>query len=403
MNDFEPIAGMAWNEPGKKGDDNNAWKQKTNTPDLEALIKKLQNKWLGSGEGSGNGLNTKPAVPIILVVGLIILFYIISGVFVVQPAEKAVILQFGKYHETVGSGPHWIPRIIDSATKVNVQMIQTYAYDSDMLTKDENIVNVAVAVQYRISNPENYLFNAVSPIMSLQQATASALRQVIGNTNLDEVLTSGRDAVSANVTRQLEAILNKYQIGLKITQVALQPAKAPDAIKDAFDDAIKAQEDELRYKNQAEAYRMQIIPNANGAKQRILADSQAYKQQVVLNAQGETARYLGLLPSYQQSPQVTRERLYLGAMQNVLSQTTKIFVDQPQGSNTIMYLPLDQILNKQKSGQVMAATVPYNTDQSPSTEENEVPLINSQEKAITGFSYGTTSNNPYGFATKGGQ
>ena len=270
-----------------------------------------------------------------------------------------------------------------------------------MLTRDENIVDVAVAVQYRIKNPENYLFNVENPLISLQQATASSLRQVIGNTNLDDILTSGREKVSQDVKEQLVEILDKYQTGLEITEVALQPAKAPDAVKDAFDDAIKAQEDEQRYINQAQAYKMQVIPQANGKKQRILADARAYKEQVVLNANGETARYLALLPEYQAHPVVTRERLYLSALQNIFTNSTKIFVDQKQGNNTLMYLPIDKLLsNSQVNTRLSQIPLALNAQQAQADTRNNTQTT---KKTADNFSgYGSNqSTNSYDFLNEG--
>jgi membrane protease subunit HflK len=247
-----------------------------------------------------------------------------------------------------------------------------------------------------------------NPTVSLQQATASALRQVIGNTNLDEILTSGREQVSEDVKIQLIQILKKYQTGIEITQVALQPAKAPDAVKEAFDDAIKAQEDEQRYINQAEAYRMQVIPQASGEKQRVLSDANAYQQQVVLNAKGETARYLALLPEYQQNPDVTRERLYLGALQNVFTNSTKVFVDQKQGNNTLMYLPLDRLFAKSGRTVVNAtdaappASNPTTDDAQSAAAVQSNQTLSASNQAGDNFSgYGRESSNPYGFLNEG--
>lgn len=357
---------MAWNEPSGNGkDQKDPWTgqqkpQEGGPPDLDEAMRQLKKKisdLMGGafkGEGnrrpSGSGPERadsfgKAGLGLLAIIALVIWFF--SGIFIVDPAEQAVILRFGRYVETVGPGPHWIPRFIESAYVVNTQKISTYSYDSQMLTQDENIVSVALAVQYRIDNTKDYLFNAVNPRESLQQATASALRQVIGRTSLDAVLTSGRDKVRQEVQTILAQTLRRYNTGLLITDVAMQPAKAPDEVKEAFDDAIKAQEDEQRFQNQAQAYAMQVEPIAKGQAQRLLADATAYKQQVVLRAQGDVSGFLAVLPQYQRSTAVTRDRMYIDTLESVLSKSTKILVDV-NGGNNMFYLPLDKLLEKLK-------------------------------------------------------
>ncbi len=350
---------MAWNEPGNSKNDKDPWtgkpKQAGGPPDLEAVLRNLRKKLnqlldkknskedksssssSGSGKLSNFGLGT--------IALLILVAWGIWGIFIVDPAEQAVILRFGKYVRTVGPGPHWIPRLIETAYTINEQRISTYSYSAEMLTKDQNIVSVALAVQYRITNARDYLFNVVKPDESLQQATASALRQVIGQTNLDQVLTSGREQIRQQVSQYLATIMAKYQTGLIITDIAMQPAKAPDEVKSAFDDAIKAQEDEQRFENQAQAYAMQVVPIAKGQALRLMAEAKGYQQQTVFKAQAETAPFLALLPQYQKFPAVTRERLYLETIQHVLGNSSKILVDV-NSSNNMFYLPLDQILRQ---------------------------------------------------------
>lgn len=322
-------------------------KKKPDTPpDLDELFGKLRQQ-LGAAfggkkkpsESGGAGL-----FGISLIVILIIAIWALSGIFIVSPAEESVILQFGKYQETVGPGIHWIPRFIQSEYTLNVQQVATFPYQSEMLTKDENIVSVAVAVQYRIANPEAYLFNITDPIKSLQQATASALRQVIGQTSLDEILTTGRAEVRDEISKQLNVILKSYKAGIMITDVTLQPAKPPEQVTAAFDDAIKAREDEQRYINKAQAYAQKVVPIAQGKSARILQEAQAYEKQVVLQSQAEIASYLGILPEYKKAPGVTRERLYLNAIESVLAKSSKVLVDV-KGGNNLMYLPLNQLLN----------------------------------------------------------
>lgn len=347
---------MAWNQPGNSDNNNkDPWtgKPKSQTPpDLEAAVKDLLKKinaFFAKKPKSNNGNKFIPEklnhVGFGVIAAVVFVIWFLSGIFIVDPAEQAVILRFGKYIETVGPGPHWIPRFIETEYRINEQKIATYSYESEMLTKDENIVFVAVAVQYRINNARDYLFSVTNPNESLQQATASALRQVIGHTNLEQVLTSGRGQIRQEVMQQLAQILARYNTGLLVTDVAMQPAKAPEAVKEAFDDAIKAQEDEQRFENQAQAYAMQVEPIAKGQAQRLLADAKAYQQQVVLNAKADVARFLALLPEYTKSPGVTRQRLYIETIENVLLNSNKILIDS-HGSNNMFYLPLDKLLEK---------------------------------------------------------
>jgi membrane protease subunit HflK len=345
---------MAWNEPGKGGNQSGG---QDGPPDLDKVFKDIADKFnsffggkkksSSGSNGSGEGaVSVKPFIIGGVVIALIL--WGLSGIFIVSPAERAVLLTFGKYSSTVGPGPHWVPRMIQQETTVNVKKISNYSYSAQMLTKDQNIVDVAVAVQYRISNAREYLYNLTNPDNSMQQATASALRQVMGNTTLDEVLTSGRAVVRQNILEQIEKILTMYNAGIEITDVALQPARAPAEVKEAFDDAIKAQEDEQRYQNQAEAYANGVIPLAQGKSKRITQEAGAYEQQVVLQAQAAVAEFDAIYSVYQNAPKVTRERMYLTAMENVLQHSSKVLVDT-KGHNNLMYLPLDKLLAKQSA------------------------------------------------------
>lgn len=345
---------MGWNEPNN-GPDNrkNPWGGKNQPPDLDELLKRLQaklKKVLSGGKqaknkpseldsdqpGSGGGL-------LAAVLALIVfIFWVLSGIFIVNPAEQAAILHFGKYVETVGPGPHWIPRLIASKIVFNVDRVSDYSYSAQMLTKDENLVSVSLVVQYRIQDLEAYLFNVSSPLESLHQATSSALRQVVGTTTLDQIITEGREAWGSNVQESLIKILGKYKTGIVIVNVSPQPARAPENVQDAFDDAIKAQEDEKRFKEQAYAYKARVVPIAQGNATRIMKEAQAYEQQVVLGAQGDVAGFLALLPQYAQSPQVTSERMYIDTMQQVLTKSSKVLIDAKTGN--VLYLPLGELM-----------------------------------------------------------
>ncbi|HHI9464302.1 TPA: FtsH protease activity modulator HflK [Legionella anisa] len=338
---------MGWNEPDKGKD---PWKGKNQPPDLDEALKRVHDKLkklFGGGTAkTGNEPSKKSNGGLVTFVVILIAFilWVLSGIFIVDPAEQAVILRFGKYVETVGPGPHWIPRIISSKIIMNVDRVLDYSYSGQMLTRDENLVSVSLAVQYRIGDLEDYLFNVANPEESLQQATSSALRQVVGTTTLDQMITEGREVWGNKVQDTLIKTLDLYKTGILIVNVSPQPARAPESVQDAFDDAIKAQEDEKRFKEQAYAYAAKVVPIAEGRASRIQQEAEAYSKQVVLNAQGEVSEFLALLPQYTATPIITAERMYLETMQQVLSKSTKIIVDSKTGN--LLYLPLDKLFEK---------------------------------------------------------
>ncbi len=342
---------MGWNEPDdkNKNKDKDPWGGKNQPPDLDEALKRLQDKLkktiLGRGKSEGGAAQSNSSSGGgflgLMIVLLAFVLWALSGIFIVDPAEQAVILRFGKYVETVGPGPHWIPRLISSKVVINVDRVADYSYTAQMLTKDENLVSVAVAVQYRIGDLQDYLFNVADPQESLQQATSSALRQVVGKTTLDQMITEGREAWGSSVQDSLIKILESYKTGIVIENVSPQPARAPENVQDAFDDAIKAQEDEKRFKEQARAYEARVVPIADGNAKRVRSEAEAYSEQVVLRAKGETAEFLELLPQYTRAPEVTGERMYLDAMQQVLSNSSKIIVESKAGN--LVYLPLDKL------------------------------------------------------------
>lgn len=323
-------------------------------PNLDDLLMDLKKQFFGGkkfakkpasksgsddGEGAGKVLMT-------LILAAIVVIWIASGFFVVKPAQRAVVLRFGAIERTENPGLHWVPRIIESTYILDVQRIAAYSYEAQMLTKDENIVDVSLSVQFRIANPKAFLFSVEDPINSLQQATASALRQVVGQTTLDEILTTGRAVLRTAVEKQLRTTLARYNTGLEITDVNLLPAKPPEQVTDAFDDAINAREDEQRYINQAEAYAQKVVPIAKGQAARIRKEADAYKQQVILHAQGDIARFTAMLNAHRQWPKVTETRLYFDTLQSVLGDTAKVFVDV-KGASPLLYLPIERLLKKQ--------------------------------------------------------
>ena len=383
---------MTENDPNNEKDIWSKRPKKEGPPDLDELLNKLQKKindFFGRKKKAiGPAEESKPPqIPGTWIIGfvifVIVVIWALSGIFIVSPAERAAVLRFGKYVDTVGPGPHWLPRFIESRYVVNVQRVSTFPYQAEMLTKDENIVSVSVAVQYRVGNLRNYLFNVVDADASLQQATASALRQVVGHTTLDEILTTGRELAREQITQQLNNILALYHAGIIVTDVVLQPAKPPEAVTEAFDDVNKAREDEQRYINYANAYQQKVVPIAQGQAARILKEAQAYKQQVILKSQADTARYLALLPQYQRAPLVTRERLYLDAMESVLQKSSKILLDTKSGS--VMYLPLDKFIAKK----VTPVKLPEVTEM-PTVTKPKANIADSPRPARAGYSNGGT-------------
>ncbi|MCS5710180.1 FtsH protease activity modulator HflK [Candidatus Berkiella aquae] len=371
---------MSWNESGgdDKGKKKDPWgNNEAGPPNIDEALKQLQRKLRGlfggqetpsgtggttgfkgnaSGQGSGKTLSFG------LIAIALAIVYVISGIYIVGPAEEAVVLRLGRYVTTEKPGPHWIAPFIETREIVNVQEVKTIERGGPMLTKDENIVNANIAVQYRINNPKEFLFNIVNPETSLKQVADSALRAVVAQSTLNEVLTSGRSEIGAEISKQVQQMLNNYKAGIEVSDLAMQQTKAPDAVKPAFDDAIKAQQDEERLVNEAQAYAHKIIPIAEGRAIRTVEEAKAYKQQVILGAEGRTEKFAKLLPEYQRAPKVTRERMYLDTLQEVYSTTPKILIDV-NGGNNLVYLPLDKIMQQSRPA-------PVETSATKDEEEN---------------------------------
>jgi len=278
----------------------------------------------------------------LLILGLIII-WAGSGFYIVKPAEQAVVLRFGQYLETVGEGPHWMPRLIDTNQIVNIDKLAMVTQAGLMLTSEENLVQVSFVVKYRISDPKAYLFNVEDPVNSLEQITDSAVREVIGQSELSDILTNGRLKIRDQVEEQVKTLVDKYNLGLSVQDVDMQYASAPDPVKDAFDDVIKAREDQVTYINNGNTYANQVIPQAKGQAARILQQADADQKRFVLSAQGEVANFEALLPQYKASKEVTRERMYMDAMQQVLVGSRLMIIDSgKQGGMFYIPLPGDQ-------------------------------------------------------------
>ena len=336
---------MAWNEPG--GDDKkDPWGNKEGPPDLDEAFRRFRDRLGGAfgGGGGGGGAGISGSV-FALVLALAALFWGYMGVYVIDERERGVVLRFGKYLEILEPGFNWNPAGIDQVTVVNVTGERQYTSSGMMLTEDENIVELPLTVHYFIIDVRDFVLNVKTPEISLREATDAALRHVVGSSSLDMVLGEGRQQIASDVKTRLQRYLNNYGTGIEIIKVNIQEAKPPAEVKSAFDDVVKAKEDEQRLKEQAQAYANGMIPEARGRAQRQLEEAAAYLARVIAEAEGEARRFEKLLTEYQKAPKVTRERLYLDALQQVMANTSKVMVGGGGGSN-VLYLPLDKIVNQ---------------------------------------------------------
>ncbi|MDQ2696541.1 MAG: FtsH protease activity modulator HflK [Pseudomonadota bacterium] len=375
---------MAWNEPG--GNNRDPWGgggRDQGPPDLDEVIRKLSDRLGGlfgrrsggSGSGGGGGPLRAGSAGFGVIAGIILIGWLLTGIYIVDEGKRGVVLRFGRYVDTTMPGPHWrLPfpfethQIVDverrrfeelgyrsSGTQGSVRPVPREAL---MLSQDENIVDVRISVQYQIKDPRDYSFNVLDPDLTLRQAVESAVREVVGKSSMDFVLTEGRAEIVAQVKDLSQRILDQYGTGLQVTNVNLQDAQPPEEVQDAFADAIKAREDEQRLKNEAEAYSNEILPRARGQAARRLEEAAAYRDQVIAKAEGEASRFEQLLAEYEKAPAVTRERLYLESLEEILGRSSKVLVDVT-GGNNLFYLPLDRLIRQsgtsdaEPSGQVL--------------------------------------------------
>lgn len=363
---------MAWNEPGggnnsnnqdpwgsggnRGGGDNRGGKQ--GPPDLDEALRKLQDSLNGifgnkkrGGSGGGRRLGGGQGIPKGLwVIGglLLFVFWLFNAIYMVDEQEQAVILRFGEYNRTVESGLHIYFPPIEKKFQRNVTAVRSYRQQGQMLTEDENIVEVPLAVQYRISNLEDFVLKVEDPETSLRHATESALRHVVGSTSMHHVLTEGREQMGVETTERLQRYLDAYQTGITVVQVNIESAQAPAEVQDAFDDVIRAREDEVRERNLAESYANGVIPEARGQAQRMLEEANGYREAIVARAEGEAERFNLLISEYRQAPEVMRERMFIETLQDVLSNTSKIMVSG-EGNSNLLYLPIDKLMQQGSS------------------------------------------------------
>ncbi|MDG1026354.1 MAG: FtsH protease activity modulator HflK [Gammaproteobacteria bacterium] len=356
---------MAWNEPGNNGNDKDPWGGgrkggDQGPPDIDEVVRNLTKKFnslfggggsgsgfTGSSSGGGGGLSAGLIAGLVVVVAVVWAF---MGVYIVDAAERGVVLRFGKVLDaTVGPGLHWNPPLVDELSLVNVSELNAKTYENRaMLTTDENIIDIAVTVQYLIQDPVKYVIAVQDPELSLDNASESAIRHVVGGNFMDQILTTGRDRIAADVQERLQDYMNVYNTGILVSQVNVVDAQPPDAVRPAFDDVIRAREDEQRVQNQAQQYSNQIIPEARGEAQRRIESANAYKEQVVAQATGDASRFDQLLTEYVKSPEVTRQRLYIDSIEDVMTASSKIMVDV-QGGNNMLFMPLDKLMEQSTS------------------------------------------------------
>jgi membrane protease subunit HflK len=374
---------MAWNEPG--GKDKDPWggggRNNDGPPDLDAAFKKLQDKlngMFGGGSGgkgsSGGSANFGGILVAVLVIALII--YGLAGFYQVDAKERAVVLQFGAFKEIKDSGLRWNAPLVAKVFKVNVTTESQYPSRGLMLTQDESIVELPITVQYNVSDVKAYVLNVRDPEVSLRHAADSALRHVIGSTELNQVLSEGRQKIAVEVKQRLQAYLDAYGTGILVRDVNIQEGRPPEEVRAAFDDVIKAKEDEERLKNEAQAYANGVIPEARGRAQRTLEEAEAYRAEVIARAEGETDRFERLLSEYQNAPRVTRERLYIETIERVMGNASKVMVDV-EGGNNMLYLPLDRMI--QQNTKAVNSGMPTTTREIPRQQE---PVTNNFRREI---------------------
>ncbi|TBR44720.1 FtsH protease activity modulator HflK [Marinomonas agarivorans] len=398
---------MAWNEPGNndndpwnpdknrnasnngdRGNDNDPWgrsgRNDQNPPDLDEAFRKLMGMLgvtkKGGGSGGTSGGDSKMGGSIIVVALVaVIALWAASGVYQVDQQERGVVLRFGEYHSTVLPGLHWNPSLIDNVMTENVTKVRSHDHKALMLTEDEAIVEVGLSVQYLVANPKDFLLNVRNPEASLAQATESALRHVVGTSKMDRILTEGRELLAQDVKTRLQGYLDDYVVGISISQVNIENVQAPQQVQAAFDDVIKAKEDEQRVRNEAETYANGIIPEARGRAQRIREEAEAYRAEIVSRAEGQADRFDRLYQEYAKAPEVTRRRLYIETVEEVYSKSNKVMIDV-EGGNNMMYLPLDKIMSDQRKVTRPSGVASYDLNQAEQVIEN----LNSRQSSRRG-------------------
>lgn len=402
---------MSWNEPG--GDKKDPWSGRNNEngpPDLDDVFRSLQEKLSGLFGGPSGGEPRKNPLPTqgkgfgILLVGGAVLWSL-SGFYIIDEGTRGVVTRLGAYANTAQPGLNWhIPAPVEQVQIINVeqqrfievgyrsgggQAMGSVPKEAMMLTKDENIVDVRLAVQYQVKDAKDYAFNVLDPASTLKQVTESVERGVIGRSDMDFVLTEGRSEIVAAIKSEIQSVMDAYKAGILITSVNLQDAQPPEQVQGSFEDAIKAREDKQRLINEAEAYANDVVPKARGAASRIVQESEAYKEKAIAQASGDISRFTQLLGEYKKAPSVTKQRMYIETMEAVLEKSNNVVVDV-KGGNNVLYLPLDKLT--QSTHEAPISTAPTVRESTPVTVATPTPIkdsksdtrLNSRERDLRG-------------------
>ena len=350
---------MSWNESGgnKNSGPRNPWDRKPESgpPDLDEIVRNLRRRLaglLGRSPTPAGGGGEEPShahlggVSYGLIAALAVLVWFATGFYMVGPAEKAVVTRFGRFERIAGEGPNLrLPWPLEAKQLVNTQEVLSFTDRTRMLTVDQALVVINIAVQYRRADPHAFVFNIVDPQLTLGEVSESAIREIVGQNKLDFVLEQGRQQIAVRTRQLIQRTLDSYKVGLEIIGVNLQDVSVPEQVAPSQKDAIKAREDKDRLRVEAETYSNDILPRARGTAERQLLDADAYRQRIVADAEGEGSHFAQLAQAYEKAPGVTRQRLYLETMETVLGNGGKVFVDT-KGSGNMLYLPLDKLLER---------------------------------------------------------
>ena len=378
-------------------------------PDLEEVVRNLNRKVEslfgrfggGSGNKTGGGTGGGFNISLGLIVLIVALIWLASGFYIVDASQRGVVLRFGKLIETTEPGPRWhLPYPVESVEIVNLSQVRTVEVgyrenvknkmlkESLMLTDDENIIDIQFAVQYFLKDPGAYLFNNRAPDENVRQSAETAIREVVGRSKMDFVLYEGREQVAAETTKLMQDILDRYQSGILVSKLTMQNAQPPEQVQAAFDDAVKAGQDRERQKNEGQSYANDVVPKAKGAAARLMEEASGYKQSVIANAEGDASRFKQILAEYEKAPQVTRERMYLDMMQQIMTSSSKVMIDQKSSNGSLLYLPLDKLMQRGGEDSAVPAQVAKPAEQgglpasefAPTTRARE-PLLGREREA----------------------
>jgi len=369
-------------------------------PDLEEVVRNLNRKiesmFGRSGGGSSSGGKSPNgggfSVSLGLIVLIVALVWLASGFYIVDASQRGVVLRFGKLIETTEPGPRWhLPYPVETVEVVNISQVRTVEVgyrenvknkilkESLMLTDDENIIDIQFAVQYFLKDPGAYLFNNRAPDENVRQSAETAIREVVGRSKMDFVLYEGREQVAAETTRLMQDILDRYQSGILVSKITMQNAQPPEQVQAAFDDAVKAGQDRERQKNEGQSYANDVIPKAKGAAARLMEEAAGYKQSVIANAEGDASRFKQILAEYEKAPLVTRERMYLDMMQQIMTSSSKVMIDQKNSNGSLLYLPLDKLMQRTETGAGANATAAAPVEQAGLPASEFAPATRARE------------------------